>query len=257
MPAVPRRQRATVHWQRQVGGLRPSRGFRRVHGRGAPACDPGLRGGGEDSRAPCPDDRRRHDPVPRHEEAAGRRQARTRPHCGGHGHRRTGKLRDPVREAARRRCDGGGVRAHGQQTRRSHGERRGPRDQCQGQVHRGHSGRTGTPHRAADGRRHPGLRRQRGVRLHGIRSAGSRGGACGGRPHEPPRRASSVPLRRHGVVLPRVLLGNHLDLVEVLSLAEAGLVKHNVTKVRLEDIDENLEALGRGDVVGRQVIVFE
>ncbi|PJN35796.1 alcohol dehydrogenase [Streptomyces sp. CB02959] len=51
--------------------------------------------------------------------------------------------------------------------------------------------------------------------------------------------------------------GNHLDLVEVLSLAEAGLVKHNVTKVKLEDINENLEALGRGDVIGRQVIVFE
>ncbi|MFJ5213713.1 NAD(P)-dependent alcohol dehydrogenase, partial [Streptomyces sp. NPDC088354] len=51
--------------------------------------------------------------------------------------------------------------------------------------------------------------------------------------------------------------GNHLDLVEVLSLAEAGLVKHNVTKVGLGDINDNLEALGRGDVVGRQVIVFE
>jgi propanol-preferring alcohol dehydrogenase len=51
--------------------------------------------------------------------------------------------------------------------------------------------------------------------------------------------------------------GNHLDLVEVLSLAEAGLVKHNATKVQLEDINENLEALGRGDVVGRRVIVFE
>jgi len=50
--------------------------------------------------------------------------------------------------------------------------------------------------------------------------------------------------------------GNHLDLVEVLSLAEAGRVKHNVTKVQLEDINENLEALGRGDVTGRQVIVF-
>jgi D-arabinose 1-dehydrogenase-like Zn-dependent alcohol dehydrogenase len=50
--------------------------------------------------------------------------------------------------------------------------------------------------------------------------------------------------------------GNHLDLVEVLSLAEAGLVKHNVTKVRLEDVNQNLESLGRGDVVGRQVIVF-
>jgi alcohol dehydrogenase, propanol-preferring len=50
--------------------------------------------------------------------------------------------------------------------------------------------------------------------------------------------------------------GNHLDLVDVLSLAEAGQIKHNVTKVKLEDINENLEALGRGDVVGRQVIVF-
>ncbi|MFE3225595.1 hypothetical protein [Nocardia sp. NPDC059228] len=43
----------------------------------------------------------------------------------------------------------------------------------------------------------------------------------------------------------------------MLSLAEAGLIKHNVTKVRLEDINENLEALGRGEIVGRQVIVFE
>ena len=51
--------------------------------------------------------------------------------------------------------------------------------------------------------------------------------------------------------------GNHLDLVEVLSLAEAGLIKHNVTKVRLENINENLEALGHGDIVGRLVILFE
>jgi len=51
--------------------------------------------------------------------------------------------------------------------------------------------------------------------------------------------------------------GNYLDLAEVLSLAEAGLVKHDVTKIRLEDINEKVEALGRGDVVGRQVIVFD
>ncbi|MFF4111896.1 hypothetical protein ACFY0P_00205 [Streptomyces sp. NPDC001714] len=55
----------------------------------------------------------------------------------------------------------------------------------------------------------------------------------------------------------RSFWGNHLDLVEVLSLAEAGLVRRNVTKVALEDIKENLDALGRGDVVGRQVIVFQ
>jgi len=51
--------------------------------------------------------------------------------------------------------------------------------------------------------------------------------------------------------------GNHNDLVEALALADAGLIKHNVTKVRLEDINENLEALGRGDVVGRLVVMFE
>jgi propanol-preferring alcohol dehydrogenase len=37
----------------------------------------------------------------------------------------------------------------------------------------------------------------------------------------------------------------------------AGKIKHNVTKVRLENINENLETLGRGGVVGRQVIVFD
>lgn len=51
--------------------------------------------------------------------------------------------------------------------------------------------------------------------------------------------------------------GNHNDLSEVLSLATAGLIEHTVTTVRFDDINENLEALGHGDVVGRQVIVFE
>jgi alcohol dehydrogenase, propanol-preferring len=51
--------------------------------------------------------------------------------------------------------------------------------------------------------------------------------------------------------------GNHNDLVEVLALTDAGMIKHNVTKVGLEDINENLQALGRGDVVGRQVIMFD
>jgi propanol-preferring alcohol dehydrogenase len=50
---------------------------------------------------------------------------------------------------------------------------------------------------------------------------------------------------------------NYNDLVEVLALADAGKIKHNVTKVRLENINENLETLGHGSVVGRQVIVFD
>lgn len=48
-PAVPRRQRTAVQRQRPVGGLRSSRRFRRIHGRGVPPCDPGIGGGREDT----------------------------------------------------------------------------------------------------------------------------------------------------------------------------------------------------------------
>ena len=51
--------------------------------------------------------------------------------------------------------------------------------------------------------------------------------------------------------------GNHNDLQEVLTLAGQGLIKHNVVTVKLDDINENLEALGRGEIVGRAVIVFD
>ena len=51
--------------------------------------------------------------------------------------------------------------------------------------------------------------------------------------------------------------GNYNDLKEVLALASHGLIKHNVVPVTLDDVNENLEALGRGDVVGRAVIVFD
>ncbi|AWW43417.1 NAD(P)-dependent alcohol dehydrogenase (plasmid) [Streptomyces cadmiisoli] len=80
---------------------------------------------------------------------------------------------------------------------------------------------------------------------------------------------ASVGLMDHHVELPQFpfvgtersyfgsFWGNYEDLAEALALADAGLVKHNVTKIKLEDVNENLEALGRGDVVGRLVITFE
>jgi alcohol dehydrogenase, propanol-preferring len=49
---------------------------------------------------------------------------------------------------------------------------------------------------------------------------------------------------------------NYNEPTEVLSLADEGLIKHNVNQVKLDDINDNLEALGRGDVVGRAVIVY-
>ena len=51
--------------------------------------------------------------------------------------------------------------------------------------------------------------------------------------------------------------GNHNDLKEVLTLASQGLIKHNVVTTKLDDVNANLEALGRGDIVGRAVIVFD
>lgn len=51
--------------------------------------------------------------------------------------------------------------------------------------------------------------------------------------------------------------GNHNDLEEVLTLAGEGKIKHNVVPVKLDDVNDNLDALGRGDIVGRAVIVFE
>lgn len=51
--------------------------------------------------------------------------------------------------------------------------------------------------------------------------------------------------------------GNHNDLQEVLTLASQGLIKHHVVPVKLDDINENLEALGRGDIVGRAVVIFD
>jgi propanol-preferring alcohol dehydrogenase len=51
--------------------------------------------------------------------------------------------------------------------------------------------------------------------------------------------------------------GNYNDLTEVLALAEAGQIKHTVTRVRFDDVNETLDAIGRGDVIGRAVIVYD
>jgi alcohol dehydrogenase, propanol-preferring len=51
--------------------------------------------------------------------------------------------------------------------------------------------------------------------------------------------------------------GNYNDLKEVLALASQGLIKHHVVPVKLDDINATLEALGRGDIVGRAVVVFD
>jgi alcohol dehydrogenase, propanol-preferring len=49
---------------------------------------------------------------------------------------------------------------------------------------------------------------------------------------------------------------NYSDLQEVLALAQKGKIQHTIKRIQFQDINENLELLRAGDIVGRAVIVF-
>lgn len=50
---------------------------------------------------------------------------------------------------------------------------------------------------------------------------------------------------------------NYADLQEVVVLAQAGKIHHSIKRIRFEDINENLELLRAGEIIGRAVIVFD
>jgi propanol-preferring alcohol dehydrogenase len=50
--------------------------------------------------------------------------------------------------------------------------------------------------------------------------------------------------------------GNYADMLEVMSLAQQGLIKHSIERIRPEDINEYLDRLRGGDVIGRAVILW-
>jgi propanol-preferring alcohol dehydrogenase len=50
---------------------------------------------------------------------------------------------------------------------------------------------------------------------------------------------------------------NYSDLQEVLALAQQGKIQHSIKRIRFADINETLEMLRRGDIIGRAVIVFD
>ena len=50
--------------------------------------------------------------------------------------------------------------------------------------------------------------------------------------------------------------GNYNDLTEIMALAAQGKIRHTVKPIRLQDVNENLELLRAGDVLGRAVIRF-
>lgn len=50
---------------------------------------------------------------------------------------------------------------------------------------------------------------------------------------------------------------NYADLQEVLALAQKGKIQHTIKRVEFKDINENLELLRAGDIIGRAVIAFD
>ena len=50
---------------------------------------------------------------------------------------------------------------------------------------------------------------------------------------------------------------NYADLQEVLALAQKGLIQHSIKRIRFQDVNENLELLRAGEIIGRAVIVFD
>jgi alcohol dehydrogenase, propanol-preferring len=50
--------------------------------------------------------------------------------------------------------------------------------------------------------------------------------------------------------------GNYSDLSEVVALAQSGRIRHSLKKIKLEDVNETLEMLRAGDIIGRAVVTF-
>jgi alcohol dehydrogenase, propanol-preferring len=50
---------------------------------------------------------------------------------------------------------------------------------------------------------------------------------------------------------------NYTDLQEVLALAQKGKIQHTIKRIQFKDVNENLELLRAGDIIGRAVIVFD
>ncbi|MBD2565670.1 alcohol dehydrogenase [Nostoc linckia FACHB-391] len=50
--------------------------------------------------------------------------------------------------------------------------------------------------------------------------------------------------------------GNYNDLTEVMALASQGKVRHTVKIINLDQVNEILDLLRMGDVVGRALIKF-
>lgn len=50
--------------------------------------------------------------------------------------------------------------------------------------------------------------------------------------------------------------GNYNDLSEVIALAKQGRIRHTIKVIRLDEVNETLERLRAGDIVGRAVVKY-
>lgn len=50
--------------------------------------------------------------------------------------------------------------------------------------------------------------------------------------------------------------GNNTDLGEVISLAAQGKIRHTIKTISFEQVDEHIELLRSGEIVGRAVVKF-
>jgi propanol-preferring alcohol dehydrogenase len=63
-------------------------------------------------------------------------------------------------------------------------------------------------------------------------------------------------LTQRAVRIIGTLVGNREDMLQVLKMVEAGLVKPRITKIKLEEVNEALNRLERGNISGRQVVTL-
>ncbi len=59
----------------------------------------------------------------------------------------------------------------------------------------------------------------------------------------------------YGATLSTTFGGSKLELMEVIGLMEAGLIKPHTTHYALDDVEQVLEKLAQGEITGRAIIV--
>src|SRR5215471_7296743 len=253
LPPLPGRQYAHLS-QRALARIRTGGRFCRVHPR------PGsLSGQGEPSseiRGTRAAHRCRYDTLPWHEKTS--RCWRARPGSGdrGFGYRWTRRVCRSVRPTARRWCEGRRFRPQSRQARyreelwsRSHHQHQGQvlKRYCQGTQQRHGPGDLDAIIDCAGAEQ----MMQLGFSLLAISGHYVDVGLVGDRVDIPLFPRVSREQTFHGSYW-----GNNTDLTEVMALAAEDKIRHTINIFRFDQINEHIELLRAGEIVGRAVMKF-